>query len=172
MQAEEVRLLYAYHCWANGRILTTAEQISDAQFVAPSAFPAGSLRGTLVHMMWAEWVWRMRMQEGISPSVRANEDEYATLAQLRSRWDEQEQQMQAFLASLRDEDITRPVVYASTQGVSYTNPLWHLLLQVFTHATQHRSEVAALLTSYGHSPGDLDFILFLREQQSVAQPAA
>jgi hypothetical protein len=34
------------------------------------------------------------------------------------------------------------------------------------HATQHRSEGAVLLTSYGQSPGDFDFTLFLNEQRA------
>jgi len=38
--------------------------------------------------------------------------------------------------------------------------VWHILLEVIIHATQHRSEAAALLTSYGQSPGDLDFLPF------------
>jgi hypothetical protein len=29
---------------------------------------------------------------------------------------------------------------------------------------QHRSEAAALLTSYGQSPGDYDFTMFLSER--------
>jgi uncharacterized damage-inducible protein DinB len=37
---------------------------------------------------------------------------------------------------------------------------------VVNHGTQHRSEAAALLTGYNASPGDLDFVLFLYEQES------
>jgi uncharacterized damage-inducible protein DinB len=39
------------------------------------------------------------------------------------------------------------------------------LAHVVNHGTQSRSEAAVLLTEYGQSPGDLDLILFLREQR-------
>ncbi len=43
-------------------------------------------------------------------------------------------------------------------------PLWQLMLQQVNHATQHRSEAAVMLTQFGHSPGDLDFIIYLHRE--------
>jgi uncharacterized damage-inducible protein DinB len=37
------------------------------------------------------------------------------------------------------------------------------LVHVVNHGTQFRSEAAVALTEYGHSPGDLDLIFYLRQ---------
>ncbi|OGO41682.1 MAG: hypothetical protein A2Z04_04375 [Chloroflexi bacterium RBG_16_57_9] len=156
--------LCAYNYWANARILDTAAKISAAQFTAPAMFSPGSLRGTLAHTLSAEWIWRMRIQEGISPTAMLHEEDFPTLEAIRARWREEEQVMLGFLASLPDEDLERVVRYTSTGGVPYENQRWHLLMHLLNHGTQHRSEAAAMLTDYGQSPGDIDFIVFLRER--------
>jgi uncharacterized damage-inducible protein DinB len=35
------------------------------------------------------------------------------------------------------------------------------MIHVMNHGTQHRSEAAAILTSFNQSPGDLDFTMYL-----------
>ena len=73
--------------------------------------------------------------------------------------------MRAYLASLQDDDLDGLLRYTTDQGERRERVLWHCLLHVVNHGTQHRSEAAALLTEYGSSPGDLDFTVFLNEKR-------
>ncbi len=57
MRIADVNFLHEYSYWATNRILRTAANISDEQFTMPTRFPHGSLRGTLVHMLYAERFW-------------------------------------------------------------------------------------------------------------------
>lgn len=160
MLIDYLQTLYNYNYWANEHILRTAEQVSVAQLDTLTQNDRGSLRGTLVHILGAEWVWRSRW-EGVSPTELLNEKDFPTLEALRTRWREEEQQMRAFLATLQEEGLTRIVQYKNTRGQAFAAPLWLLMAHLITHGTQHRSEVAMILTELGHSPGELDLLEFL-----------
>ncbi|HMO59411.1 MAG TPA: DinB family protein [Roseiflexaceae bacterium] len=164
MTTDDLRLLFDYHYWANHRLLRAAEGIGAADLTAPYPFPCRSLRGTLVHTMSAEWIWRSRWQ-GTAPAAMLDEQEFASIEAIRTRWAAEEALMRAFIAGLRDEDLQRHVEYSNTRGVIQPlMPLWQLMTHCVNHGTQHRSEAAAILTELGRSPGDLDLILFLRER--------
>lgn len=162
MQISEILTLYQYNYWANARVLDATAEVSHAEFTAPAKLSHGSLRGTLVHILSAEWIWRKRCQEGVSPSTLLAEEEFPTLATLRTQWQIEEQAWRSFLASLDDEAPLETVRYTTTKGTPYENTLWHVLVHVVNHGTQFRSEAGVVLSEYGHSPGDLDFIAFLR----------
>jgi uncharacterized damage-inducible protein DinB len=72
--------------------------------------------------------------------------------------------MRDYLAHLTDDDMNEYVRYTTPEGDKRERLLWHCLFHVVNHATQHRSEIAAILTGYGQSPGALDFTMFLNEQ--------
>lgn len=71
--------------------------------------------------------------------------------------------MRAYLDSLRVSDLTGLVRYTNTKGVAFENILWKILLHVVNHGSQFRAEAGVLLAEYGHSPGDLDLILYVRQ---------
>lgn len=164
MQKNNLLLLYEYNYWANTRVLNATAKVDETQFVAPAKSSHGSLRNTLVHILATEWIWRVRCQEGISPAALLSENELPTLELLRSRWQAEEQAMRSFLNSLSDADLAATIRYTTTRGVPHENVLWHLLVHVVNHGTQFRGEAGVLLAQYQHSPGDLDLIVFLREQ--------
>ena len=82
----------------------------------------------------------------------------------------EERTMRAYVASLDSATLAQPIAYRSTGGSALSNTLWHILVHVVNHGTQHRAEAAVLLTALGRSPGDVDLIVFVRAQQA-AQPA-
>jgi uncharacterized damage-inducible protein DinB len=163
MQTAEIIQLYAYTAWADARILETAAQISEQRFtLTVEKLSHGSLRGTLVHTLGAQWIWRNRCQ-GRSPTAVLSEADFPTLEILQARWQEEARLMQQFLDGLSDADLDRTIDYSSTRGQPFENVLWRILTHAVNHSTQHRSEAALLLTEWGHSPGDLDFIIYLRD---------
>ncbi len=162
MNTKDIQLLYNYNQWANARILDAASNLTVEQFLAPAPFPHGGLRATLTHILFAEWLWRKRM-EGDSPAVWIEPEEFPSFEPLRARLLEESAAIGQFIATLTDEKLTSVFHYKTTRGDPKEDVLWQVMAHVINHGTQHRSEAAAMLTEMGHSPGDLDLIVFLRE---------
>ena len=163
MNTKDIQLLYKYNSWANARILNAATKVSQEQFTAPASHPHNDLRHTLTHTLFAEWLWRNRWMGQSQPVPFLSED-FPTFDALQSRWAEEEQALNDFVASLTDEKLNSTFQYQTTKGKTYENILWQVMAHVVNHGTQHRSESAAILTELGHSPGDIDLIIFLREE--------
>ncbi len=167
MSLELIRLQYKYNAWANQRILDTAAQLTPAQLREKSSASFESIFDTLVHTMSAQWIWLSRWQ-GTSPNFMLDPHDFADLTVARERWAEIEQDTQEFVALLDEASFMQTEVsYTNTKGKSFSYPLWQLMLHQANHATQHRSEVAAIMTQLGHSPGWLDIIMYLNLQKEM-----
>lgn len=162
MNKQDISLLYRYNQWANAKILSAAADVTSGQFLASASLPHGGLRGTLVHALFAEWIWRQRW-EGNSPTVKLRAEDFPTFEALRLRWADEEKLLTSFVENVTNERLSSYFFYTTTTGTPRENVLWQVMVHVVNHGTQHRSEAAALLTDFGHSPGDLDLVYFLAE---------
>lgn len=160
MNIRDIHTLFDYNYWANKRILDASVRVSQVQFDSPAAFPYGGLRGTILHIMDAEWGWRMLLQCKDESAPDLDIADFPTLAAIQERWKKEEQEMRAYLASLQNEDLDAHIYYTPREELC-DRLLWHCLFHVVNHGSQHRSEAAAILTELGHSPGDLDFVVFI-----------
>lgn len=157
MRKTDITTLIAYNFWANNRILETCERISTDAFTQPiSPDPGwGSLRGILVHTLDTEYGWRSALQ-GAQATQILDASDFADIAALKARWMEEQAAWSDYVAGLSDETIN-----AIVGDGAHARVLWKTIVHVVNHGTQHRSEAAAVLTSFGQSPGELDFDLFL-----------
>jgi uncharacterized damage-inducible protein DinB len=155
--------LYEYNYWSNRRILSAAATLNPEQFLAPAGYGRGGVRGTLTHTLDGEYSWRMLLQFN-TMTFDMTEAEFPTFEALKTRWEDEEKAMRAYLAGLSEEEMNGIVRYTIEGGLKRQRIRWHCLLHVVNHGTQHRSEAAALLTGFDRSPGDIDFTMFLNER--------
>lgn len=163
MDTSNLTLFFAYNRWANAKVREACNWVTPEQLVAPAQVSFGSLLGTLAHILGTEITWRMRLQEGVSPTRLLTIDDFPTLDSLNARWREEENKMQGFVESLEEADLGGWVDFNTTSGKPQGSTLWKALLHVVNHGTQFRAEAGVVLAGFGHSPGDLDLILYLRE---------
>jgi len=168
MKIDEIKLLYDYNDWADARILSACAKVSPEQYAAPASYGRGGLRAIMVHILDNLWQQRITLQgyyrepladEAAYDATELHEDAFPTLAVLRERWMIEQQEMRAYLDTLTEETLNGTIRYV-IPGVVRERIVWHILMEVIIHATQHRSEAAMLLTDYGQSPGDFDFLPF------------
>ncbi len=160
MKTDLIRTFYEYHTWANARILTACAGLTDAQFVASGSASFSSIRDTLVHTMWAQWNWLLRWRGEPNPS-HFDPTEYLDVGAVRRRWDAIDSETHAFVVGIDEAALEAICRYVNSRDEPMAYPLWQQMLHQVNHGTQHRSEVAVLLTEYGHSPGWMDFIVYL-----------
>jgi len=172
MKIDEIKLMCDYNDWADARLLAACDRVSPEQYAALASYGHGGLRATMVHILDNIWQQRITLQgyyqdpladEAAYDATELHEDAFPTLTMLRERWIIEQREMQAYLDTLTEETLNGTIRYV-IPGAMRERVVWHILLDVVIHATQHRSEAAALLTSYGQSPGDYDFMMFLNER--------
>ena len=160
MNKNEIATLIHFNFWANNRILTSCERISLDKFIQLQVPDPGwgSLRGILVHTLDTEYGWRSILQRLNEDHILVAED-FENVPALKTRWEIEHEAWLKYVASLNDESINLGYGDDPIKGPK----VWQTIIPVVTHSIQHRSEAAAILTGYGHSPGELDFDLFLSE---------
>jgi uncharacterized damage-inducible protein DinB len=165
MQPSEIALIFDHLYWVRDRILDMA---AAPGVTWPGTAPAGllGLRATLVHELDVEWSWRRRLAS-TDPTTFPAEDvelvpaDFPTVASIRERWTGDEMEMRAWLARLSARTLDGPCGAEQTRS----HPLWTHLQHVYTHGLQQLSNAAWLLSADGHSPGELDFLEFLRGRE-------
>jgi uncharacterized damage-inducible protein DinB len=159
MNVIEVVSLFAYNEWANNRMLSSVEQLTEEQFGRRLGGSFPTIRDTAAHIVSAEWIW-LRRWHGESPTAAPEWATSPSAAVQRSKLREIETDRLAFLRALKDADLDRPLAYKRLNGESNSLPLGHLLRHVVNHSTYHRGQVATMIRQVGGTPASTDLLNF------------
>lgn len=165
---EDVRRLLDYTVWANHRLVRVAATLSVDDFKRDLAGSHGGVRGTLTHVMGAEWIWLERWKGVAQRQKPIDEGEFADVVALRERWTVIEEHRDSWLESLRPEAVAAEIHYKTLAGVDGSGPLWQLVQHVANHSTYHRGQVLMMLRQLGAQPVSTDISLWDRERVAKA----
>ncbi len=158
MQIDPI-LLLDYTIWANDRVINGARQLPSKVLSSPIRAGWISPLGVLAHMLAADQAWLARWRGG-TPERLLTQNDLPNLDAILQAWYPIRENMRVFLAGI--DDPNRVIVYRTTSGLEYRQPLWQLILHLFNHNTEHRAQVALVLAQNGIDVGGQDVIAFLR----------
>jgi uncharacterized damage-inducible protein DinB len=162
VNTEDISTLYAYNCWANRRVLEMVRPIGHDHFTRDLGTSHGSIRGTLVHTLWAEWIWLQRWR-GESPKRVFDPKDFPDVAAVEARWEDIERDRQALIDQVTEERLQASITYENLQGQRWTYSLGHMMQHVVNHSSYHRGQVVTLLRQCGHAAQPTDFLVYLDE---------
>jgi uncharacterized damage-inducible protein DinB len=159
LEVAAVRELYRYNAWANRRTFEVVSRLTPEQFTRVLGGSYASVRDTLAHLVWAEWIWLQRW-EGISPRTVFPASDFTRQDALRARWVEVEAEQTHFLDVVTVDQLASSVRYLNLAGETWQYPLGRQMYHVVNHSTYHRGQVAAMLRQLGAQPLPTDFLVF------------
>jgi uncharacterized damage-inducible protein DinB len=160
VHADEVRNQFAYDVWANARLLDAAARLTTEEFVRDLGASFGSVRGTLIHIIWGEKRWLHRWVTGSRLHDPAPHD-FPDCATLQEALSQLNTDRRAFAEQLTDQRLQSTM---SIRDQDFT--LADLIRHVTNHSTYHRGQVVLLLRQLGHTPPPTDYALFVLESRS------
>ncbi len=148
-----------FHQWAGGKVFSLADGLSQEALNASMPLGPGSLQATLVHLYGAQRIWLDRWQG--KPTAGLPTGEGWSLADLRSRQREVDDELETFIESRTDAALNELVTYENLRRDKFSHRLSDLMLHVFNHGVHHRAQSLHFLKHQGRLiAGGLDYIFY------------
>jgi uncharacterized damage-inducible protein DinB len=149
---EYIQRLFSYDDWANREILTALQKTEVP--------PPRSVR-FLAHIVAAERLWleRLRLQKQTYPVWPD-----FSLEQCKLEVEELPKLWRTYLATLKDDGLSRSLTYKNSKGESWTSQKQDILMHVILHSAYHRGQIATDMRAAGFTPAYTDFIHAVRQE--------
>jgi uncharacterized damage-inducible protein DinB len=165
---DQIRTMFDYSLWARDKLLDVVRTLEETHLKASEHKGVyGSMHDTLAHLAVSEWLWISRCL-GDSPMNLPKGEDFADLAALVEWWDSLHAKAIEYLSTLEEVQLNQEITYTAPDGKTRTRKIWHMLLQVTNHQTEHRAQLATMLGQMGIEVPQTDLVVYLSERQTQA----
>jgi uncharacterized damage-inducible protein DinB len=165
MDSQHFVTLFEFNQWANQQILEGVQKLSPEQLTMTSMISHETAYNLVRHLMDAEWSWRLFASGQSGIKYLWETEDLPDLQALLDFWPSEEVRQLEFVKGLSEADLERVIDAGTAQGASpHFIKVWQILMHVFAHATQHRTELSRFLDYCGQPLGhELDFASYVTE---------
>ena len=154
--------LFAHNTWANLKLLDFCAGLSAEQLEATAMGGYGTIRATLLHLVQAEVRYAGRVA-GRQPPNPPPDEPYPSFEVLRAAVRRAVAELLAGALAARSDTL----VTQRRANVIEQYKLADLMAQAITHATEHRTQVAACITALGLEPPDMSGWAWMEERGAL-----
>ena len=141
--------LFEHNRWANLRVAEACAALTDAQLDATVHGTAGAIRGTLMHIAGAEQRYVARLSD--RPPTYGEREGWPGAERLRQALDESGSALIELVGTVPGDRV----LTGEYRGTPFQLPVTTVFVQAINHATEHRSQIATILTQQGVEPPDM-----------------
>ncbi|MEO6457885.1 MAG: DinB family protein [Chloroflexia bacterium] len=161
---EQIKTMFDYSIWARDKLLGAIGSLEESNLKQSEVKGVyGSIHDTLAHLAASEWLWLQRCK-GESPMETPKGEDLASLQALIEWWDDVHIYAITHLNVINEADLERDITYSAADGKVRTRKVWHILLQVTNHQTEHRAQIASMLGQLGVEVPQTDLVVYLSEK--------
>lgn len=150
--SESLIEMFRHNAWANQRLFDACEGLTDDQLDATVVGTYDSIRKTLMHIAGAQERYVAALAESGPITVIREREPFPGVAELRDAARTSSEALIEFATQAQ----SGATITTTWRGLEHTLPVWLLLVQAINHATEHRAQVAAILTQQGIEPPSMD----------------
>lgn len=157
---------FRHNTMMNQRLLETCGRLSPEQLAASATGTYGTVGATLVHVANSQRSYAARVL-GTERPERLTEEPFPGLNALIEQFERGDAELEA---AAQASALDRPVELVDDDPPAvWTMPVGLVLLQAINHGTEHRSQVATILTQLGVEPPRMDGWTYFEESGQLVQ---
>ncbi len=166
---QTMKTLVSYHRWAQEKLFRKAKKIPANLLAGDSSLSRGNILATLIHVVDTQWYWRSACEYGELPSKQLSIDDYPAVEPIANYWQTDQAKLERYVGSLKKSDLSKQIEYTWPRARPRSKTLWHILFHIINHAVHHRAEIGQRMAAIGYSPGDMDYIIYVKKMASSSK---